>query len=258
MPKYIYNHKRGPKDERDYKHHLMCPHDYKASPLPKLVDLRSTNCIPPVLDQGNLGSCTANASSNALRYLLSKEKKAVFQPSRLFIYYFSRFIEGTINEDSGCIIRDVMKELHTFGACDETAWPYDAKKYAIRPNNALVRAASVHTKGFTYMEVKQDLVSLKTALYQGLPIVFGIDVYDSFESDETLKTGNVPMPDVKKEANLGGHCVLLVSANDETKRFTFQNSWGESVGDKGFFTIPYDYLTIPDLASEFYAIKFFA
>ena len=43
--------------------------------------------MPPVIDQGALGSCTSNAASNCVRF---NEQGVVFQPSRLFIYYNAR------------------------------------------------------------------------------------------------------------------------------------------------------------------------
>ena len=76
--------------------------------LPKSVDLRP-GC-PEVYDQGQLGSCTANAIGAALQFDQIKQKQAdVFAPSRLFIYYNERVIENTVDEDSGAMIRDGIK-----------------------------------------------------------------------------------------------------------------------------------------------------
>src|SRR5476649_2624939 len=53
--------------------------------LPASVDLRP-HC-PPVYDQGQLGSCTANAIAGALEFDQIKQSlDDVFVPSRLFIY----------------------------------------------------------------------------------------------------------------------------------------------------------------------------
>ena len=63
------------------------------------VDLRP-HC-PPVYDQGQLGSCTGNAIAGAVQFDREKQKlKPDFVPSRLFIYYGERVIEGTV--DIGC------------------------------------------------------------------------------------------------------------------------------------------------------------
>ena len=250
MPKYIYNHQKDTKDERDFKFHL---HNSltQVDKLPSSVDLRR-GWLPDVLDQSSLGSCTANATSNALRFLLKKENKVDYQPSRLFIYYFTRLIEGTVNEDSGCLIRDVMKSVGQYGACSEHLLPYNIDQYTIEPNVQCQKAGSQHIKNFKYMSVDQNLISIKNALAQGYPIIFGVSVYDSFESESSIKTGNIPIPDTTKEQNLGGHCILLIAYDDYGKYFTFMNSWGTDVGQNGFFTLPYNYVLDPNLASDFW------
>src|SRR6266436_8649661 len=73
--------------------------------LPPSVDLRPS--CPPVYDQGQLGSCTANAIAASIQFERAKQGlKPDFVPSRLFIYYNERVIEGTVNSDSGAMIRD--------------------------------------------------------------------------------------------------------------------------------------------------------
>jgi hypothetical protein len=56
--------------------------------LPPKVDLRAT--CPPVCNQGQLGSCAANALSGAFAFGKKKQRQAVFMPSRLFLYYNER------------------------------------------------------------------------------------------------------------------------------------------------------------------------
>ena len=61
--------------------------------VPPSVVQRSTAAIdlspqcPPVYDQGQIGSCTANAIAAALEFDMMKQGEASFAPSRLFIYY---------------------------------------------------------------------------------------------------------------------------------------------------------------------------
>jgi C1A family cysteine protease len=78
-------------------------------------------------------------------------------------------------------------------------------------------------------------------------------VYDSFESPEVASTGEVPMPGADEQLR-GGHAVLAVGYDDSTQRFLVRNSWGDQWGDGGYFTMPYEYLTNPDLAQDFWAI----
>ena len=55
-----------------------------AKPLPKSADLRP-GC-PPVYDQGQVGSCTANSVAGAFEFAQKKQMLTDFMPSRLFIY----------------------------------------------------------------------------------------------------------------------------------------------------------------------------
>jgi len=252
--KRIYNLIRDEKDIRDFrfnkkvimKNKKDLPIKYSLSPLPL------------ILDQGDLGSCTANAASNGLLYLLDKNDKPEFQPSRLFIYWFTRFIQNSVSYDSGASLRNTMKSIGKYGACNENIWEYDISKYKIKPSNQAVTDGAKHKKGFQYLSVGQDTSSIKNAISQGYPIVCGILVYSSFESDEVTKTGNVPMPDTTTEDLLGGHAILMVSYDDTTKKFGFMNSWGTSWGNKGFFTLPYDYIFNYNLAFDFWTIRYFA
>ena len=101
--------------------------------LPKKVDLRGTKC-PPVYDQGSLGSCTANAIAAALEFLqMAEGLPQVFTPSRLFIYYNERAMEGTVDSDSGAMIRDGIKSVNAQGAPPESLWPYDIATFSRNP-----------------------------------------------------------------------------------------------------------------------------
>ena len=246
-----YNLKFSAPDSRDFKHVSFL----KASILPKKFDLSAE--MPPVLDQGSLGSCTSQSCSNILRHLLKKEDLPEFQPSRLYIYWNTRVaIEGVApTEDSGCCIRDVCKALTEYHACDESFWPYDITKYAVHPPIEAYKNANVHT-GISYYAIEQNLLSIKKALYEKFPIMFGIQIYESLETEEVMKTGIIPMPNTVKEQLYGGHCVTLTGYNDETHMFTLQNSWG-NVGNHGFFNIPYDYVLNPHLASDFWVLNYF-
>src|ERR1700748_3416710 len=107
----------------------------KVSALPPSVDLRAQ--CPPVYDQGQLGSCTANAIAGAFQFELLKQSLPSFNPSRLFIYYNERVLEGHVKTDSGAQIRDGIKSVATQGVCDEALWPYVTSKFATKPSKAL-------------------------------------------------------------------------------------------------------------------------
>lgn len=232
-------------DVRDYKFVVNT-----ALVLPSRVDL--TPKMPPVYDQGQLGSCTANAIAGAFEFSIDKETKPDFVPSRLFIYYNERSIEGTVKTDSGANIRDGIKSVNTQGVCPETEWPYTVTKFKTKPLAKCYTDALKDTVK-TYSAVNQDLVSMKTCLAMGYPFVFGFSVYTAFESSSVAQTGIVNLP-AKGEKLLGGHAVVCVGYDEPSQRFIVRNSWGSSWGQKGYFTIPYSYLTNKNLASDFWQI----
>ena len=178
-----------------------------AAALPRAVDLRA-GC-PDVYDQGQLGSCSANAIAAALQFDQMKQGAAdPFAPSRLFIYYNERAIENTISQDSGAMIRDGIKSVSKQGAPHETLWPYDAAKFQTKPTRAAYTDASTH-RALHYQRVTPTLQQMKGCLAAGYPFVFGFSVYESFETNAVAASGKVPMPK-PKEKQLGGHAVMAV------------------------------------------------
>lgn len=243
-----YGWRRDLPDQRD----LLFKPKIKKSKIPDKVDL--TKLMPPIYDQGQLGSCTANAIAGAIEFELIQQKQD-FMPSRLFIYYNERVIEGTVNSDSGAEIRDGIKSVHNQGVCTETLWTYSDNGVAFKkkPNEACYKTAHQDIVS-SYMSVDQNLASMKSCLAEGYPFVFGFTVYESFESTTVAKSGVVPMPK-SKEQTVGGHAVVCVGFDDAKQVFICRNSWGVSWGKKGYFTIDYAYLTNKNLASDFWTIR---
>lgn len=262
-------------DSRDLAYKTVLP----KVKLPEKVDL-SPFCSP-VEDQGRLGSCTANACAGNLELLECKginpvpqaspaiswidRFKAMFgvppkanpllanqykDVSRLFIYYNARKLIGTENQDSGAFIRDCMKTLAREGHCLEVLWPYNTDRFTERPSFRAYQDASKHTI-MVYMRLL-SLNEILTCLADGYPVIVGITIYESFESDNVKNTGIVDMPK-PGERTLGGHAVMIVGYDQATQRFLVRNSWGSSWGMNGYFTIPYDY--VMGLGDDFWTIR---
>jgi len=251
MPHHIAHYGWVPDlpDKRDY---LYAAPLQKIGPLPSSVDLR-TDC-PDVYDQGQLGSCTANAIGAAHEFAQMKEKlPQIFAPSRLFIYYNEREIEGTVNSDSGAQIRDGMKSIGAQGVCPENMWSYDIAHFADKPTPECYQSA-LQNKAILYQRVVRDLNQMKGCLASGYPFVFGFTVYQSFESQQVAKDGHAPLPQSREQV-LGGHAVLAVGYDDANQWFLVRNSWGTGWGMQGYFTLPYAYLTDRSLSSDFWTLR---
>ncbi|HEX3792760.1 MAG TPA: C1 family peptidase [Pseudonocardiaceae bacterium] len=250
-------------DARD--HVFTVPAHVKAA-LPAAVDLRSGQPgLPPCYDQGQIGSCTANAIAGAVEFALRKEKLTDFLPSRLFVYYNERAMEGHVGSDSGAQIRDGVKSVSVQGVPPETEWPYEpvpadsdgkfpvGSREATKPSESVYEDA-LKNKVTSYQRVVQSLDQLRGGLAAGYPVLFGFTVYQSFESETVATTGVAQLPTAGEQV-IGGHAVLAVGYDDAQQRFIVRNSWGTDWGMGGYFTLPYAYLTDSGLASDFWTVR---
>jgi C1A family cysteine protease len=253
--KHIYKRKKKTHDARD---HVYTGHLRLAdAAIPNAVSLLA-HCSA-TKDQGNLGSCTANASAGGIEYEENIQAGSnIAQPlARLMLYWFERDLEGDVNDDAGGEIRDVVKVAARYGVALESTWPYsdDGERFKLKPSLEAINEGIKH-KVLQYQAVPQSLDAFFHVLaVYNRPIVIGITVYDSFESDEVAKTGVVPMPNTETEQNLGGHAVLVVGYDKSEKAFLVRNSWGKDWGTQGgCFWLPFDYIINPELADDFWVI----
>jgi C1A family cysteine protease len=238
-------------DIRDRPYNSVKPR-FTAAKLPSKIDLREQ--MPSIWDQGNLGSCTSQSIAAALIYNRKMTKETPdFIPSRLFIYYNERAIEGTINEDAGAEIRTGIKTIVKHGFCREDLWKYDITRFKRRPSNAAYRNAELY-KAVEYFRLDNEKINeLKVCLATGFPFVFGFSVYvNSIESAE--RDGYISMPSMNDSMD-GGHAVVCCGYDDSRKVFIIHNSWGTEVGDKGYYYMPYDYVCNKSLSDDFWTIR---
>lgn len=228
--------------------------DYKYQIVPKVsgnrVDLRPY--CSTIENQGQLGSCTGNAIAGAIEYLIKRNNRSI-DVSRLFIYYYERLLEGTVAYDSGAYIRDGIKATYTWGAPQESLWPYNISKFNIKPSApAIAEAANRKVKLY---ERAADFNACINALDNGFPVTVGFYVYSSFQTQAVAKTGIMPYPNVGRESLLGGHAVLLVGYDKTTSQFIVRNSWGSGWGDKGYFYMPFQVIQNKNMSADFWIIK---
>jgi C1A family cysteine protease len=245
-PQHIYNYRFQNVDLRDFIYRPIP----KDSPIPSVVDLFAL--CPPVYDQQSLDSCASNVISAAIYARRKVEGLPELNPSRLWIYYQARKVEGTISEDVGASIRSTIKGAAKAGYCSEELLPYNIEHFADTPPAECVEQASENLVK-SYGVVRPKLHDLKSCLVQKFCVSVGITVYSSFKSKKVETSGLVPMPK-KKEELLGGLALLIVGYDDEKEVFKVRNSWGPEWGDKGYCYIPYPYMLDPELAGDFWRI----
>lgn len=249
-----YTYRPDLPDQRDH-YFSPAPADV-AAPLPPSVDLRTA--MTPIEDQGELGSCTANAAVALAEYQDRKVDGRYSNYSRLFVYYNERVIEGTVGQDSGAQIRDAIKAMAKYGVCLEAEWPYKIAKFKVKPTAAMYKSGAKR-KALEYARVNQVQHDICSALVQGFPVEIGFTVYESFESAAVAKSGIVPMPG-RAEQVLGGHAVVIVGYDVSTPEAAVvicRNSWGPKWGMKGYFTMPMAYVLNGDLAEDFWIVREF-
>lgn len=235
-------------DHRDFMYSAIAP---QLLQLPEKIDLRPK--CSPIENQGNLGSCTANALAGAVEFLELKDGTSFVDLSRLFIYYNERVIEGTVKEDSGAFLRDGIKSLAKQGVCPEPEWPYKIASFRKKPVPKCYKDAKKHQ--ITSYHRINTVDEMRTCLAEGFPFVFGFTVYQAFESAAVAKSGVLNMPG-PNERVMGGHAVMAVGYDNSQKRFIIRNSWDTNWGMHGYFTMPYDYLDPnKNLADDFWTIR---
>ena len=224
-------------DPRDRRFSLVA-NDLGVLELPLSVDLRPL--CSPIRDQQALGSCTSFAIVSGFRECLLVQKRQWAELSPLFLYYWERSLERTVDQDAGAMIRDGMRVLRKLGAPPEVDWPYAIPQFKQRPiQQAMDDAARYRIAHYHRIH---NVIEIKQALVLNMPVVIGIAIFESFESTDVARTGAVPIPNQDVEAYLGGHAVLVVGYDDATKRFLVRNSWGTAFGMDGYFTLPYGFM----------------
>lgn len=234
-------------------------HRFKASralSLPHMVDLGRQ--MPPALDQGDTNSCVGHSIASLIEYTVRKmgldnDGETDWNPSPLFIYTNARLLEDGLAEDGGAEIRDGIKGVVTWGVALAKDWPLVPAKLSVKPPLVVYGAAKKRVIS-RYEKVDRTLNAIKGCLAQANAIVFGMDVYAAFESDDVAKTGIVPMPKGTME---GGHAVCMVGYDDSAQSVIVRNSWGKGWGlpsYPGHFLLPYDYV-ISEHCSDFWTIQ---
>lgn len=216
------------------------------------VDLRDK--LPPVYDQGALGSCTANALCSAFDYSRRIQSCPEFEPSRIFLYYNERKIDGTIDQDGGSYIRTGMKSINADGICKEELCPYQIETFKNEPSQDAYNEAQSH-KSIEYRTVNHfNLRDLKSVLSLEIPITFGFSVYNSFMDSSVWNPALDIMPMPKfNDPVVGGHAVLAVGYDDSKQAVLVRNSWGTNWGDNGYFWMPYRFISSRNCA-DFWSI----
>jgi C1A family cysteine protease len=254
-------------DARDQAYSLRFQPAFRAAALPAKVDLRKF--CSAVEDQGSLGSCTANAFAALIEANQNKiavvNKKPLVEVSRLFEYYATRKLMGTVSVDSGATIRDSIKAAAKWGVINEPAWPYDVSKFKNNPPADVWNKAASSKISSYHAVADGDIYTMKSVLAGEDPylITFGFDVYDYFLSRDMSTKGLLGLPG-RTERLRGGHAVVLAGYDDTMRMpdgtvgaFLVRNSWGKGWGwqGSGYFWMSYAYVKDTRKCNDFWVVR---
>lgn len=208
--------------------------------------------LPPVYNQGQLGSCTANAVAAAIDYDRIVNGEKPITPARLPIYFLERLIEGQpATADTGAMGRDGFKAAQKFGYWPESEVPYtdDASALAFSADPRKLPGAIKLER--PYKAVRRSVTAFKQVFTNHQTIAFGFSVFESFEGEDVARSGVMPVPGPREE-QLGGHEILGVGyLRSEPNYCLCRNSWGEDWGLGGYFLMPWSVILDPSMASDF-------
>lgn len=252
------NLRRDVPDSRDYPFsRITLKSPVKATRKLVPIDLRTNPLDPPIRDQGNLGACSAFATTALVNFCRDKQRLPDFLPAPLFTYYTTRQIRGTINTDSGATMREALKSTVDYGVVSEALWPYDITKYKVAPPSSVYNQA-LQNQTLQYFRIQDgNIAQMKRCLADGYPFIFGFYVFPQFQSPQALVDGIVQMPPNRTgRGNIGGHALMAIGWKkiNNADYFICQNSWG-NYGDKGFWYMPATYLRYKRLAFDFWTIR---
>jgi len=229
-----------PADHRDFSVSRVKLYS-AAFALPESVFL--DEWLGPVRDQGNEGSCTAQASAGDLDFQLRKyDQRFRSNPdsaptiSAQFIYRMSRVMDGSASSDAGSDGRTTCKVLNQYGACTEASWPYVAGDILRDPTpDELAEALRYRLGAYHFLYTVDDM---KRCIASEYCFRLGMAVYESFEEKTAATTVYQPK---HGEALLGYH-ETLVKGFDNKKfggAFSVRNSWGKDWSVSGDYWLPY-------------------
>lgn len=224
-------------DRRDHKFMAATP-AVRPQIVPYLQPTLSVAAwCPPVLNQGNYGTCTGHAVTESMRYDRINNGLPDLALSIPQLYYDSGKIEGD-TRDVGRQLRDVIKAAATTGVAPDDLWPYHYDHLDTTEPPGNVKLAALQHTVSDYQSIGTDALSTQIALFLGRPVVIGVDLFAQFESDEAAETGVIRMPK-PGETSVGAHAMLLIGRTPDYD--IVRNSWGPDWGDHGNCRLPRGY-----------------
>ena len=192
---------------------------------------------PPVMSQGQLGSCVAWASTYAGLTIVKRiESNNInfepFSPLNLYVRYKKIFRESPCNP--GAIIPVALNILKQKG-CNLF------KNFPNRCEGIVSEKMEFKDKLYDFDGIdRNEVIKIKSAITAQIPVVIGINCYSGDDWKNAVLDDGV-WSGYFSGTVVGGHAMCLIGYDDNKGGGSFEimNSWGKEWGDKGFFWIKY-------------------
>lgn len=218
--------------------------------------------VPRSLDQGPLGSCTANAAAMAVA-ILALARGFIIWLARLSIYFGARRRLGPqyVTQDSGAMPDDALATIQAGEAGPESLRPYDVATFQRAPTLAELAAAKTHSLK-KYALTGDVVLEAKIALASGFPLDHGFQIRHDhrggLQIDHVGVDGVYPWDPTAATSN-AGHSTTIVGYSDSRQAFLVCNSWGDDWGcevpaqperGRGCYWIPYAMFASADVGDR--------
>lgn len=215
---------------------LITPHRVQLRELCATLQTSELCEIPeytPLSNQGNIGSCAANAWGDMLEMVFGLEQAhkypdvipTVEQLSRLWLYWVGRCVHDGQLKDEGTYLYAIASALMALGVAPEYAWPYDTSKVFVAPGLEVRNMASDNRVTSVFRLDDANLGDdLELCVRAHHPVVFGGPIAREYQEYDGNINKVFDVPDV----SIGGHAQIICGVRYDMGRreFKLRNSWG--------------------------------
>ncbi|KJS22699.1 MAG: hypothetical protein VR72_03965 [Clostridiaceae bacterium BRH_c20a] len=235
----------SPKDTRDWLYRAVSTRSISEIPTEGGID-----SVPLIIhNQGNLPTCTGESGSYLQMINQYFETGQMVDLSPIFLYKMNKQLDGLPPDTEGSTVKATVESLRLNGVCREILFPSTKENYEKPlPNsrqmgkilrNAYQNRIVAYTKCL-------DLDDILVALSDKKPVIFSMYLLSNFYK---ARKGRVPVQ--VGGDNIGGHAMVALRYNQDSRLIKVAQSWGKSgLTDNGYMYIPFDWFTY-DVKSDF-------
>ncbi len=202
---------------------------------------------PPIISQGTTSKCVAFSGAYYILSMYNGVKSNDLDKSASPEYMYAKYKSENKDPkcDEGCLLFSSDNELGAseilkqFGTTSWNQMPFvDANACSTLNATQNTQAANNKIKNYYRLDKKEykDVNELKTWIYAGYPIWFGVAIDEGFHD---LGANDVWNKASGKDD--GSHAMVIDGYDDAKKAFRIANSWGTDWADGGYGWVDYDY-----------------